>query len=175
MSTASYVDPGYAKTTYSDIKPLAEKYRIALHVQHLKNGESVAQNLQQTRSLVESTLWTTGIFDLQHDAASAALTVVIDNVSEKSAAAKGFTAAASFGAIGSRVTDYYSFAIEYASPAGARWHSDYQHALHTVVGNKQVPADVEPTTPALGFVAIVEQVLLNAIVDMQSQGVLSHE
>lgn len=175
MSTSSYVDPGFAKTTYSDIKPVAEKYHIALHVQHLKNGEAVEQGLQQTRSLVESTLWTSGIFDFNNNASTASLTVIIDNVSEKSATAKGFASAASFGAIGAKVTDYYSFAVKYVSPASEQWQSDYKHALHTVVGNKKPPVDLQPTTPALGFATIVEQVLLNAVSDMQSQGVLSHQ
>ena len=172
LSTSSYVDPGYGKTAYSDIQPVAEKLHITLQVRHLKNGEPIKQDAQQARSLVESTLWTTGIFDLTDAPSAASLIVVINNVSEKAAVAKGFGVAASFGAIAARVTDYYSFSIEFTSPAGQQWQSDYEHALHTVVGNKTSLAGVEPTTPALGFATIVEQVVLNAVKDLQNQGLL---
>lgn len=173
MSKFSYVDPGYSEATYKDIEPVTEKYRLALQVKLLNNGEPVESGIRQARSLIESTLWTTGIFDLTDSPSAASLVVVINNVSEKAAVAKGFAAAASFGAIGSTVTDYYSVAIEYTSPAGTQWQSDYQHALHTVVGNKKPLQNIELTTPALGFATILEQVVLNAVKDLQSQGILS--
>ncbi len=173
MSTSSYVDPGFGKTAYSDIQPVAEPYRVALQVEHLKNGEPVEQGEQQASSLAGSTLWTTGIFDLDGSPSAASFVVTINNVGEKAAIAKGFTVAASFGAIGARVTDYYSFAVYYVSPAGKQWQSNYQHALHTVVGNRKSLEGVETTTPALGFATVVEQVLLKAVKDMQSEGVLS--
>lgn len=175
MSTTTYVDPSYGKATYRDIVPVASRYRVSLNVQRLKNGEPIEQGKQQARSLVESTLWATGVFDLSQDPSAPSLLVVIDNFSRKSAAAKGFATAISLGAVGVKVTDYYNFAIEYVNPAGKRWRSDYQRALYTVVGNKKLPENAEPTTPTLGFATIVEQVMLNVVEDLQKQGMLSRE
>ncbi|MGI9288320.1 MAG: hypothetical protein ACR2P1_23245 [Pseudomonadales bacterium] len=174
MSSKSFVDPSYAKASYDDITPVASKYPVALDVRYKKHGEPFAQGNRQARSLVESTLWTTGVFDFSGNPAGASLKVVINNFTKSlGTTAQGASTSLSLGALGSNVTDYYEFSINYVDSAGTRSRTEYKHALHTTVGKRKAPVEhVSPTTSALGFATIVEQVMLNFVKDMQDQGLL---
>ncbi len=173
-STTSYVDPTFGKASYDDIAPVATKYRVSLAVQYQKNGKPFAAGKQQARALVASTLTTTGVFDLVGDSSGSTLLVIVNNFTDKSSSvAKAFGTSLTFGAIGSTLTDYYEFTIEYVDANGEKLQVEYKHALHTTVGNKGAPVeDAEPTSTALGFATIVEQVMLNFVKDMQNSGSL---
>jgi hypothetical protein len=46
----------------------------------------------------------------------------------------------------------------------------YQHVLITVVGSGSGPTGVAPTTLSAGFATVIEQMLLNALSDLQQYG-----
>jgi hypothetical protein len=48
----------------------------------------------------------------------------------------------------------------------------YKHAIYTTIGNRSGPSGLTPTTTTAAFAAIVEQMLLNALSDLEREGYL---
>ncbi|TKB43736.1 membrane lipoprotein lipid attachment site-containing protein [Thalassotalea mangrovi] len=174
ISSKTYVDPSFAKASYDDIKPVVSKYNTNVMVEFQRNGDPLPAADNELRGHVERTLRASGVVIPSGDS-SFTLKVTVNNLADLGdAAAKGFGTGLTFGAAGSMVTDYYEINIEYTNSNGEILNKSYKHALHTTVGNKEAPfEDVVPTTPAAAFGTIVEQVLLNFIVEMQQNNLLT--
>ena len=174
MTTKSYVDPTYGKTAYSDIKSVATPYNSNVSVEFRRNGTHFARADSELRGHVERTLRASGVVVPGAAGANYSIRVIVNNVGDVSgAAAKGFATGLTLGAAGSLVTDYYEATIELVDADGNPHSGSYKHALHTTIGNKRAPFNMQPTTPADAFGRVVEQTVLNFIKEMQEQGLLS--
>lgn len=176
ISPKIYVDPSFAKASYSDIKSVSEKHAINLVTEFQRNGKHFARADQELRDNTIRVLRATGVVDFDKPSSGVTLKVIINNVADTSkAAAKGFATGLTFGAVGSSVADFYEVTIEYTEGDAPVQTFNYKHAIHTTIGNADAPVEnVAPTTAANAFAKVVEDSLLNFINDIQKAGKLTH-
>jgi hypothetical protein len=171
ISMKSYVDPGFAKARYEDLRKPAQPYAFKVVGKFERNGKHLPKVDKQLQGHVERVLRGSGLIVPAESASSGEIIVVVNNVvNTGQAAAKGFGTGLTFGLAGSLVTDYYEMRIMLNVNGKVIEKSGYKHALHSTVGNKKGPEGLTPTTPIAGFETIVEQMLLNALRDVQGDG-----
>jgi hypothetical protein len=87
--------------------------------------------------------------------------------------AKGFGTGLTFGLVGSTVTDYYEMTVTFTANGQTITKSGYRGALHTTIGNTEGPPGLQALETRAAFNQVVEQMLLNALVDIQSSAKIS--
>jgi hypothetical protein len=170
LSTKSYVDPQYRKASYNDIAPVAEAYLANLEVEFQLNGEHKQSVDATVRSEVEKALYSINIIVPTNLESELILKVTVNNIADLGKArAKGFGTGLTFGAAGSTVTDFYDIKIELYKGNEEALIKNYKHAIHTTIGNKPAPLNVEPATTAVAFSKVIEDAILNFIKDLQNK------
>ena len=172
-SIKSAADPAYATAKYEDIVKPAEPFKWKVSVQFQRDAKPYEKADSTLRDSVERVLRATGVIVPTPDSASGEIHVVLNNVTDKAAAAaKGFGTGLTFGLIGSTVTDYYEMEVTITANGKTFHKSGIRHALVTAVGNASLPQGFDPVPPATAFNRVVEQMLLNALKDFQQNGSL---
>ncbi|CAM3563536.1 hypothetical protein [Parendozoicomonas haliclonae] len=79
----------------------------------------------------------------------------------------------SLGLIGASLADYYEIRITLDGKNGSFYNKNYSHAIYTQAGNtvSKPLEESKPISPQDAFDKIIEQVIIQFIKDMQSQGV----
>lgn len=173
VSPRSYVDPQFAKASYSDIKPVASRYDVNLSTEFQRNGQPLPQVDAEIRNLVEQALRATAVVVPTTAPSGTKMHVVVNNIGNRgAAAAKGIGTGLTFGAIGSTVTDSYEIRIAFQSGA-ATVDETFSHAIHTTIGNASAPVDAPPTSTAEAVRKMIQDVILNFVKAMQDQGQLT--
>jgi hypothetical protein len=174
LSTKSYIDPQFRKSTYSDIAKPSTKYKSNIEVEFQRNGEHLSKADNELRTHVEKVLKATGVVEPVTEPAELKIKVIANNIADLGEARrKGFATGLTFGASGSTVTDYYDFKIEY-NKGGTSKSYTYKHAIHTTIGNSPAPIPVEPVPLGEAFGKVVEDIVLNFVKDMQQSGELTY-
>lgn len=105
------------------------------------------------KPLVLKDVQASGLFAEVSDAPTpnaALLTIVINNISEKGAAGKGFKAGLTFGLAGIAVTDRYEIKLDYQkSGTSTPISALIEHAIHMTMGKKEDPALGTPVKNAV--------------------------
>lgn len=175
ITSKSYVDPTFAKTRYEDLTRPAQPLPLRVNVQFSRNGTPMPQHDNELRRYVESVLRGSGLVTPSDSGASGTISVSVDNITDMgAAAAKGFGTGLTFGLVGSTVQDGYVMNVALATNGGTVTKSGYKHLLITTLGNTKGPEGVTPTSIAAGSATIVEQMLLNALSDLQKDGLLAN-
>jgi hypothetical protein len=173
LSARSFVDPAYGNTTYNDLKKRSEPLRVRLAVEFQQNGKPLPAVDATLRASVEKTLAKSGLIVPVTDASAGELKIVLNNVGDLDAArAKGLNSGLTFGAAGTTVTDFYEMQMS-LSTGGKVVTKNGKHALHTAIGNTETPKGIETMPVNLAFERVVEQLLLNAMAELQRSGELS--
>ncbi len=166
----SYVDPGVPRVTYADVAPLAEGRAVHLTVEFQRFGKPHAQLSGQVlgktvRVFLESGAFTR--FSTADDDAGR-LSIVVNNVGNVgSAVAQGIGTGLTFGLIGANVTDEYILTATYTPAGGEPFRKEGRHALHTVMGNRKIPAGQPVLSPEEAFDRVLEQLLLSLLRDLR--------
>ena len=97
----------------------------------------------------------------------------LNNVGDvRDAAATGAATGLTFGLVGSLITDGYEMTVKLTINGKTVTKAGYKHAIHTTIGNRSAPPGLTPTTITAAFATIVEQMLLNALGDLEREGYL---
>lgn len=173
IATRSYVEPAYHKATADAVHPLTPPIPVHVVAHFQTNGAptpgadgSLLQHLQQA-------LTASGIFAPTTDPAIAAsIEVTANDASDlQDAHHRGFHAGLTLGSAGSSIDDNYDFSFAYRDGSGMNYQATYKHVIHTTIGNNvSGPAGATPTTPADAFRQVVDDVTMNFVWDLQSQG-----
>jgi hypothetical protein len=174
ISSRSYVDPQYHKASYEEIHRLAQPIPVKLDVQFQRNGKHLPSVDAELRGHVERALRSTGVFAPTTDPnTAAALNVIANNIfGTAGAATKGFTTGVTLGAVGSTVDDNYEFNFSFHDQVNGEQKASYHHAIHTAIGNAQIPSGETPTSVADAFGRVVEDVVLNFVRDLEDKGLV---
>lgn len=174
VSSKSYIDPKYSGIDYSQIKGVEKQYNAQIDIEFQRNGEHVAAVDPELRSNVERIFRASGVVVPATDQGNLYIKVICNNIADLAAArAKGFGTGLTFGAAGSAVTDYYQVTIEFKL-GDEVVKKNYDHAIHTTIGNKAAPVQgVEPTSIGNAFSGVVEDVILQFIKEMQDNNILT--
>ena len=173
ISLKSYVDPTYAKSGYEDLIKPAQATALKVTVEFSRNGTRLPRADDELRGHVERVLRGSGLVAPSDTSANGEILVAVDNVGDVGkAAAKGFGTGLTFGLAGSTVEDGYVMTVTLSTSGKTLTKSGYKHVLISTIGNQKGPEGLAPTTAAAGFGTIVEQMLLNALRDLQKDGLL---
>lgn len=174
ISIKSYVDPSFARTRYEDLVKPAQALPLWVNVEFSRQGRRIPRADSEDRGHVERVLRASGLVTPQESAANGEITIAVNNVADLGeAAAKGFGTGLTFGLAGSTVQDGYEMTVTLARNGQTVTKSGYRHVVISTVGNKKGPEGLAPTTPGGAFGTVVEQMLLNALADLQNDGVLA--
>jgi hypothetical protein len=171
VAPKSYVDPAYGTTKYQDIERRAEPYQWRIATEFQRNGARFPNLDSQLQEQVERIVRASGMAVPTGDAGAPLLRITVNNIADVAAArAKGFGTGLTFGLAGNTVTDYYEMTANLTNGTSTVLAKTYKHALHTTIGNAPGISGVEPVAAAFGFTRIVEEMLLNALKDVQTDG-----
>jgi len=176
LSVKSYVDPTLPKVDYASLKPAENKHPVQLLYEFQNQGAVNANAVKLTQGTAVDVLKKSNLFSEVAVAPATAdykLFVTINNVPvTKDAAAKGFATGLTFGLAGNTVTDGYECKVTYQAPGKTAVSKDYKHALHSTIGNASGPAGLQPYKPEDAARKIVEDLMLNALNDLDKEGAL---
>lgn len=141
-----YVDTATRDVPVSEMKPVAQAAPVQLLFEFQTKGVQNSRATDHLRSQVVDQVKASGLFSAVEDkpvANGAILSLKLNNVPlTDDAFGKGFVTGLTFGLAGSQVTDGYVCTIEYLSPnQGAPIVKTARHAIHTVMGAKEAPAN----------------------------------
>ena len=174
VSVKAYPDPQFHKASYESLGAFNSATPVRLEVVFQRNGKDMPGLVKQVRPLIEKTLQKSGAFSLSTDASAPLLRFTVNNVADLGEAVKkGFVTGLTFGGKGSVVDDFYEAKVEYGS-ADNLVLKNYKHVLHSTVGNADAPVQgVAPVTVAAGFGIVVEDITLNFVQDLKTDGKIS--
>jgi hypothetical protein len=73
-----------------------------------------------------------------------------------------------FGLVGAMVTDGYRLEASYRRADGTTVTRNYEHALHSTIGNKDGPPGLTPVAAADAVNVILDQMLTRLLLDLFS-------
>jgi hypothetical protein len=175
IATRAYVDPQYHKATSDALHPLAQPIQVKVNAQFQTNGAPTPAADAELQRQFGQALTASGVFVPTTDAnVSAVISVTANDISDLADAHhRGFHTGLTFGSSGTVIDDSYEFTITYRQASGSDYKAIYKHAIHTTVGNNvSGPAGVTPMTTTDAFHQVVNDVTMNFIWDLQSQGLI---
>lgn len=170
VRSTSYVDPSYGKVGYENLTRRVTPYQWQITAEFQRNGTHFAKVDESLLGKVELVVRASGMATPSTDASAPKLKVIVNNIADLGEArAKGFGTGLTFGLAGSLVTDFYEMEVALTDGDKVIRKTGYRHALYSTIGNASGPPGLTPTTPAEGFSKIVEQLMLNALKDIEKE------
>ncbi|MGH8500793.1 MAG: hypothetical protein ACRERV_18565, partial [Methylococcales bacterium] len=173
VSAKTYPDPQYKKADLASLGTFAAPTNVSLDIHFQRNGKPMEKVVKQVRPLVEKHLLSTHAYAFVNDAAAPVLRITLNNVADlDEARKKGFLTGLTFGGKGSTITDYYEAKIELVK-TDETLVKEYKHALVTTIGRAPPPFEgVASMKPMLAFDVVVQDIMLNFVQDMKTDGKL---
>jgi hypothetical protein len=176
LQMRSYVDPNLPQVSYSDIHVNDNSKAMVLKFEFRRNGKPHALATKQVLPQIIRTFNASRLFSSVSSSGSSDLAhfdIVMDNVADTGGAfGKGLGTGFTFGAVGSMVTDGYTFTATYTAPGKNPVTKAYSHALHSTVGNAKGPEGLEPMSVQQALDTVIEQLVLNLLRDLQKESLL---
>lgn len=174
VATACIAPRSYVDTALGDV-PAAERARFAkaepvqLMFEFQTNGRANAQATKYLDPQVKDAVTRSGLFtevSATPVGNGALLSVVINNVPEENAGGQGFVTGLTFGAAGSAITDFYIATGKFVpSDRATPISAEAKHALHTVIGAKEAPANAVAAKDMNDGVATVVRQLMDHLLN----------
>lgn len=167
LSTNSYVDPKFSAIDYTDIT--AVDGNAVVFVEFQRNGKPFKRAQKVAETAVVQALENAGYTVVEDGTDGPVIKVVVNNVADiGQAAGQGFGTGLTLGLAGTAVSDFYEISASY-SDGTVTFEQDYEHAIHTTIGNKKAPIEnVAATNPQNAFDAVIEDVILQFLSDVQA-------
>lgn len=174
INLKAYVDPGLSKVRYENLQQPGERVSIGALVEFQRDGQEYLPVTDSARTIVLRVLRDSKLFTEVYSGVATSdrqLEVVINNTggsTKGSGTATGLT----LGAVGTATVDRYFITATYRGPGNQPTVMEYQHAIHTTLGNKAGPDGLEAVTIDAAFDKVVEEVVLLLLYDLQEKGFL---
>ena len=173
-ASMAYVDPGLRRVDYEQIETPACTVPVELSVQYQVNEDFHRWKSLRMRSVVLSTLRASGIFNRITTKACIdcfKIDIVLNEVIDiMDVIRKKIRTGLTFYAARSMNTDYYIFTGTFYAPERPPVIRKYNHAIHTPAGDMDPPEGLKPMKPDQALDAIMEQLVLNFLKDLQAEG-----
>jgi hypothetical protein len=171
-----YVDPKPPKTSYADLKPAAHPKPVYLVFDMYTPEGSFPEATRKIGPKIFRVLDDSRLFSSVSKVGSENIARI--QVSMREAAvltghdAKSLPDGLTSGLRGSKGAIVYQFTASYQPPGKDAVKKVYPHAVHIVEGNSPLLADATPMTASHAVDAVVEQVMLTFLRDLQKDGQL---
>ena len=172
-SLKSYADPSYRNGTTAQLLAIDPPLPVRVDVQFQQRGEHKPNSDIRLRGHVERALLASRML-VPDQLSTRVLRVLVKNVGDASEArAAGIKNGLSFGLAGSVVTDEYQFNISYTDGEGKKSDVFFRHAIHTAVGQADLPTGTKPLKPQEAYGETVQDAVTGALLQWQGEGVLA--
>jgi hypothetical protein len=177
--TKSYVDPAHNDVSFDQLVTNQKPVKVLVEFQFQFNGTPKEPSTKLIRPWLINVLRGSRVVEPVDVAVDGEPTgkfvITMNNVGDMGEAfAKGFGTGLTFGLAGSLVTDGYVFTTDYYPPGEQKAVSNsFKHAIHSTVGNKAGPEGLEPMTTMEAFHAVLEDLVIVMLKDLQKEGYLS--
>lgn len=171
LSMRSFVDPSLGEVSAAERAVVADPRPVQLIFEFRTKGAANARATNLLRAQVTEIVQSSGFFsEVSSDpvAGGALLSVIVDNVPQEDAAARGFATGLTFGLAGTVVADYYEGSARYAAAnVPAEISATRRHTLHTMVGAGEGPANmVQAANPEEGVRTVIRQLIQRMLNDV---------
>ncbi len=175
ISPKSYLDPSQPKIGYTDLTRPSKPIPLKLTTEFQRNGEP---NPKANATLLDGSsriLRASGMIEPDGQNSVGSMHITVNNVADiATAATKGFGTGLTFGLIGSTVSDNYELTMQITINDKTITKAGIRNGIATAIGNTSTPAGVETFTPSLAFQKVLEQMILEALKQIQSDNSLSN-
>ena len=126
------------------------------------------------REGAERILRSSGVIAPVADGEKGEILVVVNNIADVGdAKSQGFATGFTFGLVGTEVVDAYEMTVVVTMKGKVVARATASHALHSVIGNASIPQGVEILPDGAGFPRVLEQMLIQALRDIQKTKALA--
>lgn len=174
LSAKSYVDPALPAVEKRDLVAAHDRAPVQLLFEFQTKG---APNAAVTKAMTPRVFDVAKASDLfsQVSADSVSngrkLLITINNVADTGGAAgKAFGTGATFGLVGTMVTDGYLCDAQLLTPGKPPVAFSYRHAIHTTIGNKEGPPNLVAYEMQDAAYKVIDQLVWSALRDMSRSG-----
>lgn len=176
-SVKLYLDSTLPKVSYEELRAGANTTSVGLVVDYViatggsRDGPNASLGAK-ARDIVQRVLTKTELFsDVYRGTALAesVLEITLTNTGERtSGSAAGYVF--SLGLAGVAATDFYTMEARFTRADQKVFSRNYRHAIHSTIGNKASPKGLTSVPAKDAFEAVVEQLTLNLLKDLQAAG-----
>lgn len=174
LSAKSYVDSALPAVEKRDLVAAQDRRPVQLLFEFQTKG---APNGAATKAMTPRVFEVVKASDLFSEVSADSvsngrkLLITIDNVGDTGdAVAKGFGTGATFGLVGTMVTDGYVCNAQLLAPGKPPVKFSYRHAIHTTIGNKEGPPNLVAYQPRQAANKVVDQLVWSALRDISKSG-----
>jgi hypothetical protein len=176
LATKSYLDPQFRSADYLSIKPTAQLQPVHVKVAFQTNGKTKKQLESDVLKRTTRVLAATRVFTepaKESPVQAGQLEITLNNVGNLGGAiGKGILTGLTYGLVGAHVVDGYEMKCTYSPPSGEPVTRSYKHAIHTTIGLHSNLKGLEPVPVTDAFDQVVQDMLLNFLRDLQTEGAL---
>jgi hypothetical protein len=167
-----YADPKPRKTRYEDLKAVANPQPVYLVFDMYSAEGSFPEATRKLGPKIVRVLQNSGLFSTVSSVGSDNIARIQISMRETAILTghetKTLPEGLTSGLVGSKGAIVYSFTASYQPPGNEGLKKTYPHAVHIVEGTNPALGDSMPLTAAHAVDAVVEQVVLNFLRELQT-------
>lgn len=169
----SFLDPGFPKVTYDEVKKRTDPLRLKIATEFRRNGKHLPQADVTLQDHAERLLRASGVVTPATDGPDGEITIVMNDIIDPATVmTKGQETALVLGLTEPVATDEYEMEVTVTRNGKTTGKHSAQHAVHSISGNATLPAGLEALPPHTAFDRVFDQMLLYTLKQMQKNGEL---
>ena len=170
----SFLGASYPKVTYKEIQPRSAPLRLHLVVEFQRNGESFPKGDVPLKDYANRILVNSRVITPVEEGGEGEIRIVLNNIADpETVAVETAHSGLPLWMLGKTITDTYEMSVFVTTRGISASRTGIKHAVHTAIGNMAVPEAVETFHHKQAFARVLEQMLLQALKDMQRSGELN--
>lgn len=167
----SFLDPGFPKVTYDDVKKRTDPLRLKLTTEFRRNGEHIPKADVIVQDHAERLLRAVVVITPTADGPDGAIKIVLnDTIDPATAMEKGKGTAFALGLTEPVASDEYDMHVTVTRNGKTTRKYSAQHTVHSISDTAVLPAGLEGLPPNTAFGLAFDQMLLSALQQMQKNG-----
>lgn len=170
----SFLGASFPRVAYRDIAARNVPLRLKLSVEFQRNGKHFPEGDIPLKDYSNVILRDTGVVIPVIDRAEGEIRVVLNNIADSgTVASEAAHTRYPLWVIGKTITDAYELSMFITTKEGTISRTGIKQAVHTAIGNMSIPEGVPTFPQKQAFGKVLEQMILQALVEMQQSGELT--
>jgi len=170
----SFLGASFPKVTYRDIAERKVPLRLTLSVEFQRNGKHFPKGDIPLKDYTNAILRDTRVVVPVIDRAEGEVRVVLNNIADSgTVASEAARTGYPLWVIGKTITDAYELSMFITTSEGTISRTGIKQAVHTAIGNMSIPENVPSFPQDQAFGKVLEQMILQALMEMQQSGELT--
>ena len=170
----SFLGASYPKVSYKEVQPRSTPLRLHLAVEFQRNGEPFPKGDVPLKDYANRILVNSRVITPVEEGGEGEIRIVLNNIADpETVAVETAHSGLPLWMLGKTITDTYEMSVFVTTRGISASRTGIKHAVHTAIGNMAVPEAVETFHHKQAFARVLEQMLLQALKDMQRSGELN--